>query len=110
MLTNNHVIDGATDIQVEIGGNGTTKPAKIVGYDATDDIAVIKIKNVSNLKTIDARRLVDASRSSDPVIAIGNALGKGGDPTRHVGHRVAGSTRRSPRVTTTAATRRPCAT
>ncbi len=80
VLTNNHVIDGATDIQVEIGGNGTMKPAKIVGYDATNDIAVIKIKNVSNLETA---TLGDSSRVavSDTVIAIGNALGKGGDPT-----------------------------
>ena len=80
MLTNNHVIDGATDIQVEIDGNGTMKPAKIVGYDATDDIAVIKIKNVSNLKTV---TLGDSSTVavSDTVIAIGNALGKGGSPT-----------------------------
>ena len=80
VITNNHVIDGATDIQVEIGGNGETKPAKIVGYDATDDIAVIKIKNVSNLKTA---TLGDSSRVavSDTVVAIGNALGKGGDPT-----------------------------
>ena len=44
MLTNNHVIDGATDIQVEIGGNGSLKTAKVVGYDATDDVALIKIK------------------------------------------------------------------
>jgi S1-C subfamily serine protease len=80
VLTNNHVIDGATDIQVEIDGNGTLKPAKIVGYDATDDIAVIKIRNVSNLKTV---TLGDSSRVSvsDTVIAIGNALGKGGSPT-----------------------------
>ena len=57
------------------------KPAKIVGYDATDDIAVIKIKNVSNLE--DGRRSVTRREVavSDTVIAIGNALGKGGDPT-----------------------------
>ena len=80
VLTNNHVIDGATDIEVEIGASGTLKPAKIVGYDTTDDVAVIKIKNVSNLKTA---TLGDSSRVavSDSVIAIGNALGKGGSPT-----------------------------
>jgi len=80
VLTNNHVIDGATDVQVEINGSGSFKPAKVLGYDATNDVAVIKIKNVSNLK---AATLGDSSQVtvSDTVIAIGNALGKGGAPT-----------------------------
>ncbi len=80
VLTNNHVIDGATDILVEIDGSGSLKSAKVLGYDATNDVAVIKIKNVSNLK---AATLGDSSQVavSDTVIAIGNALGKGGAPT-----------------------------
>ena len=80
VLTNNHVIDGATDVMVEINGNGSMKSAKVLGYDATNDVAVIKIKNISNLE---AATLGDSSQVavSDTVIAIGNALGKGGAPT-----------------------------
>ena len=108
VLTNNHVIDGATDIQVEINGNRVLKEAKIVGYDTTDDIAVIKIKNVSNLKTVS---LGDSSRVavSDAVIAIGNTLGKGGSPTVTSGI-VSGLNKEITVATPTAGTRRRCGT
>jgi S1-C subfamily serine protease len=80
VLTNNHVIDGATNVQVEIGGNGSSYSAKVLGYDITNDVALVQIKGVSNLKTVpfgdSAGVAVD-----DAVIAIGNALGRGGSPT-----------------------------
>ena len=43
ILTNNHVIDGATSISVTDVGNGKTYTAKVVGYDRTGDVAVIKL-------------------------------------------------------------------
>ena len=58
VLTNNHVINGATSVSVELA-NGSTKTAKVLGYSATDDVALIKIEGVSNLPTITHRELVD---------------------------------------------------
>jgi S1-C subfamily serine protease len=79
VLTNNHVINGATSVTVELA-NGTTKTAKVVGYDATDDVALVKIQGVSNLPTITTQS-ASSLKVGDPVLALGNALGKGGSPT-----------------------------
>jgi S1-C subfamily serine protease len=79
ILTNNHVIDGATRITVTLVGTGRTYPATVVGTDATHDIAVIRISGVSGLKPIP---MADSSAVTvgDGVVAIGNALGAGGTP------------------------------
>ncbi len=79
VLTNNHVIADATSIKVDIGGTGNTHDAQVIGYDVTDDVALVQIQGVSNLKTVD---LGDPSKLNvgDPVVAIGNALGEGGAP------------------------------
>jgi S1-C subfamily serine protease len=79
ILTNNHVISGATSITVKIDGTGTAYRATVVGYDATDDIAVLQIPNVSNLATIKTASASSVS-VNDAVVALGNALGKGGTP------------------------------
>jgi S1-C subfamily serine protease len=79
VLTNNHVINGATSVTVELA-SGATKTAKVVGYDVADDIALIKIEGVSNLPTI-STQTASTLRVGDPVLALGNALGKGGTPT-----------------------------
>ena len=80
VLTNNHVIRGATSIKVTDVGNGRTYTAKVVGYDATKDVAVIKLQNASGLTTA---ALGDSSsvRTGDGVTALGNAGGKGGTPS-----------------------------
>jgi S1-C subfamily serine protease len=80
ILTNNHVIRGATSIKVTDVGNGKTYTASIVGYDANDDVAVIQLKNASGLTTAS---LGDSSSvaSGDTVTALGNAGGKGGTPS-----------------------------
>ncbi len=80
ILTNNHVIDGATSISVTDVGNGQTYTAKVVGYDSTHDLAVLQLKNASGLKTA---KLGDSSKLSvgQSVVAIGNAGGTGGTPT-----------------------------
>src|SRR5690349_9185498 len=80
VLTNNHVIRGATSIKVTDVGNGRTYTAKVVGYDATKDVAVIQLQNASGLTTAN---LGDSSsvQTGDSVTALGNAGGKGGTPS-----------------------------
>ena len=80
ILTNNHVIDGATSIKVTDVGNHRTYTAKVVGYDATQDVAVIQLQNASGLTVAS---LGDSStvRTGDNVVALGNAGGKGGTPS-----------------------------
>jgi S1-C subfamily serine protease len=80
VLTNNHVIRGATSIKVTDVGNGHSYTAKVVGYDASDDIAVLQLQNASGLTTAS---LGDSStvQAGDAVTALGNAGGKGGTPS-----------------------------
>ena len=80
VLTNNHVIRGATSLKVTDVGNGKTYTATVVGYDASDDVAVIQLQNASGLTTAS---LGDSSsvQAGDTVTALGNAGGKGGTPS-----------------------------
>jgi S1-C subfamily serine protease len=80
VLTNNHVIDGATKISVTDIGNGRTYTAKVVGYDATHDVAVLQLKGASGLATA---KLGSGSSAGvgESVVAIGNAGGTGGTPS-----------------------------
>jgi S1-C subfamily serine protease len=80
VLTNNHVIEGATSITVTDIGNGQSYKAKVVGYNQTKDIAVLQLQGASGLKTV---RLGDSSNAAvgQSVTAIGNAGGKGGTPS-----------------------------
>ena len=80
VLTNNHVIRGATSLKVTDVGNGKTYTASVVGYDASDDVAVIQLQNASGLTTAS---LGDSSsvQAGDTVTALGNAGGKGGTPS-----------------------------
>ena len=73
ILTNNHVIDGYTTIEVSLPNDEQTYTATLVGADPTSDLAVIKI-NAHNLTTA---QFGDPSvlRDGDWVIALGNALG-----------------------------------
>ena len=59
ILTNNHVIDGATTISVTDVGNGKTYSASVVGYDRTKDIAVLQLHSASGLQTANHRRLLE---------------------------------------------------
>ncbi len=84
VLTNNHVIDGATKIQVEVGITGKTYTAKVLGYDIGDDVALIKLDNASGMKAISAASAASVSKN-DAVVAIGNALGRFGTPSAVAG-------------------------
>ncbi|GAA1246618.1 trypsin-like peptidase domain-containing protein [Kitasatospora nipponensis] len=76
ILTNNHVINGATAVTATDVGNGRTYTATVTGYDRTTDLAVLQLQNASGLATA---KLGDSSKVAvgDQVTAIGNAGGTG---------------------------------
>jgi len=80
VLTNNHVIRGATKISATDVGNGKTYNALVIGYDRSHDVAVIKLVDASGLVTA---TLADSSTASvgQSVLGIGNAGGQGGTPS-----------------------------
>jgi S1-C subfamily serine protease len=78
VLTNNHVIDGATTISVTDVGSGKTYPATVVGYSVTKDVAVLQLTGASGLQTVTAAGSVSAG---EEVVGIGNAGGAGGTPS-----------------------------
>ncbi|HWD55020.1 MAG TPA: trypsin-like peptidase domain-containing protein [Acidimicrobiales bacterium] len=80
VLTNNHVIDGATSISVTDVGNKKTYTASVVGYDRTSDVAVLQLHNASGLQTADLGNSANISVGED-VVGIGNAGGTGGTPS-----------------------------
>jgi S1-C subfamily serine protease len=84
ILTNNHVVEGATSIKVTDIGNGKTYTASVLGYDRSHDIAVIKLANASGLTT---ESLGDSNsvQVGDAVVGIGNAGGTGGTPSAAAG-------------------------
>ena len=80
VLTNNHVIDGATSIKVTDLGNGRVYTAAVAGYDRSSDIAVLKLNGASGLRVAP---LGDSStvRPGEAIVGIGNAGGAGGTPS-----------------------------
>ena len=80
VLTNAHVVAGATSIKVNLAGERQARDATLIAADTSSDIALLKINGASNLKTVELGRS-DALRVGDDVIAIGNALDLDGDFT-----------------------------
>ncbi|MGH9030110.1 MAG: S1C family serine protease [Acidimicrobiales bacterium] len=80
VLTNNHVIEGATTISVTDVGNGKTYTATVVGYDRSHDVAVLQLNGASGLQTVSLGNSSNIS-NGDAVVAIGNANGTGGTPS-----------------------------
>jgi S1-C subfamily serine protease len=80
VLTNNHVVDGATNISVTDLANSKTYSAKVVGYDSTHDVAVLQLVGAKDLQTVSPG---DSSKVSvgQQVVGIGNAGGAGGTPS-----------------------------
>ena len=76
ILTNNHVIRGATTIKVVIPGTGRSYSAKVVGYDVTDDVAVLQATGAAHLRTV-TRGTSTGLKVGQAVKAIGNAGGSG---------------------------------
>jgi S1-C subfamily serine protease len=88
VLTNNHVIEGATSIKVTVVSTGATYTAKVVGTDPSDDVAVLQLQGASGLQTAKIDNSSDVS-VGDAVTAVGNAGGVGGTPSAAKGSVVA---------------------
>ena len=75
VLTNNHVINGATTIKVVVPDTGESYKARVVGYSVSDDVAVLQLSGASGLATIET----DTSTPTvgQKVTALGNAGGTG---------------------------------
>ena len=73
IITNYHVVEGATQVTVTLA-NGTNHPAQIIGADASNDVALIKI-NVIGLPAVTIGSSSNM-KVGDQVVAIGNALGE----------------------------------
>jgi S1-C subfamily serine protease len=79
VLTNNHVVSGSTGLTATVVTSGRKYRAQIVGTDATDDVALLKLTGASGLTSV---RVGDSSKVTlhSPVVALGNAGGAGGTP------------------------------
>jgi S1-C subfamily serine protease len=80
VLTNNHVINGATSVTVTTVTSGQSYPARILGYDPADDVALLQLRGATGLKAVTIGNSSDM-RVGTPVLAIGNEGGQGGSPT-----------------------------
>jgi S1-C subfamily serine protease len=80
VVTNNHVVAGATKVTVTLFNQSKTYAATVVGTNPTKDVAVLKIDGAPALPTL---TFGDSSNVAvgDSVVAIGNALGLSGTPT-----------------------------
>jgi S1-C subfamily serine protease len=80
ILTNNHVINGATSVTVTDIGNGKTYKATVVGYDESQDVAVLQLTGASGLRVAN---IGDSSTVGvgNSVVALGNAGGVDGTPS-----------------------------
>ena len=76
VLTNNHVIRGATSVRVVVPTTGRSYKATVVGYDVADDVAVLQLSGASNLRTA-ALGNSSTLRVGQQVTATGNAGGTG---------------------------------
>ena len=75
IVTNNHVIEGADEIEIEFF-SGETLAAKVIGTDKNTDIAVLKVESDTPLPFVNFGDS-DTARVGDWVVAMGNPLGQG---------------------------------
>jgi len=80
VLTNNHVVEDAQTLSVRDVATNATYVGKVVGYDLTQDVALIQLKDASGLTTIKTANS-DKVASGEKIVGIGNAGGVGGTPS-----------------------------
>jgi S1-C subfamily serine protease len=74
ILTNAHVVEGADEITVEVGDEGESRDAELVGMDPSSDVALLDVDEDNDLTSL---ALGDSTQVEvgDPVVAIGNPFG-----------------------------------
>ncbi|MBV9384532.1 MAG: trypsin-like peptidase domain-containing protein [Streptosporangiaceae bacterium] len=79
VLTNNHVVRGATTVTATLARTGRIYTARIVGVDVADDVALLQLRGPGGLA---AARMGNSARLAPgtPVLAVGNRAGQGGSP------------------------------
>jgi S1-C subfamily serine protease len=80
VLTNAHVVAGASRIQVKLANSDRTYDAVVVGADAGSDVALLRLQGASNLPTVAFGRSGEL-QVGDQVVAVGHALALPGGPT-----------------------------
>jgi S1-C subfamily serine protease len=80
VLTNNHVIDEATSVSATLVVSDKTYTAQVIGYDSTDDVALLQLVGASGLKTVNLGNSTKV-KVDEAVLALGNAGGAGGLPS-----------------------------
>ncbi|MEO7443142.1 MAG: trypsin-like peptidase domain-containing protein, partial [Acidimicrobiales bacterium] len=80
VLTNAHVVDGATSVRVTLAGESQARTAEIIGSDPAADLALLRITGATGLAAADLGRSAEVAVGDD-VVAIGNALALRGGPT-----------------------------
>jgi len=80
VLTNNHVIEGATEITAVSLANSRSYPVDVIGFDRDNDIALVRLRGAGGLPTA----VLGTSSTvavGDPIAAIGNSNGSGAPPS-----------------------------
>ena len=75
IMTNYHVVEGATSITATVASTGNTYTATVVGHDQTHDVALLQLKDATGLDTVALDH--DTVAVGDDVTAVGNAGGTG---------------------------------
>jgi S1-C subfamily serine protease len=84
VLTNNHVIDGETSMTVELPSTGKSYSAHVLGYDLTEDVALVQIDGGGSFTTVSVGNSSSVN-IGDAVVALGNALGRNSAPSVSTG-------------------------
>jgi len=79
VVTNHHVVEGATSIVVTVPSSGQQYDAEVLGFDARRDVAVLQLSDASGLATVSTDTA--AVSTGDAVTAVGDAGGDGGSLT-----------------------------
>jgi putative serine protease PepD len=79
VLTNNHVVDGASEVLLQFS-NGRQVRAQVIGTDPSADIAVVRALGVGVLRPVALGRSAQL-KVGEPVVAIGSPLGLSGTVT-----------------------------
>ena len=83
VVTNHHVVAGASTIRATVVSTGKTYDARVVGTDTTDDIAVLKLAGAAGLATVGPA--AQQARVGDAVTAVGDAGGSSASLTAAIG-------------------------